>query len=365
MSKIKNIQPKGVFPFMIYLSDRGGVGHIRTILPLTLLGSWRYKQLSFEPTYLAQFISDPKFYKRQNFVKFQRSATEEQLRMLQYFKINISKQTNTSIIYEVDDLIVETKNGEFIPEWNYAHDFYKQRQKYIREMLNIVDGITVSTPYLKQVYLNYNKNISVVKNRLVKSLWGEVKEYRTKKRKKPRILYPGSQNHFGINGRTTEGGDFGKELLKFIQSTKKQYDWIFFGGIPEELKNDKDITYYNWVNYMAYPLFLKSLDADIGLAPLQINDFNHCKSNLKVLEYSMCGIPGVYSYVEPYKKCMLTSETDECMIDQIQSLIKYEDKRYKVWKHDYKLVKNDMYLENNLLKWINEHLKLFNEKILE
>jgi hypothetical protein len=35
-------------------------------------------------------------------------------------------------------------------------------------MMKNVDGITVSTPYLKKIYSKYNKNISVVKNRLCK-----------------------------------------------------------------------------------------------------------------------------------------------------------------------------------------------------
>jgi hypothetical protein len=68
------------------------------------------------------------------------------------------------LIYESDDNLFD------IPETNFAHDYYIKNRPNIEEMLRIVDGITVSTGYLKKVYMEYNKNISVVKNRLCKYL---------------------------------------------------------------------------------------------------------------------------------------------------------------------------------------------------
>jgi hypothetical protein len=196
-------------------------------------------------------------------------------------------------------------------------------------MLRMVDGITVSTPFLKKYYSSYNSNISVVRNRLAKCLWGEPKQHIVNENK-PTICYPGSQNHFSVKGRTESGGDFGKELLNYILRTKKDVNWIFVGGIPEELKNDKDIIHYKWINYMSYPNILKNLNVDIGLAPLEINDFNRGKSNLKLLEYSVCGIAGVYTNIEPYKNCELTSDNENSMIDQIQWLIDNPDERYGI-----------------------------------
>jgi len=40
---------------------------------------------------------------------------------------------------------------------------------------------------------------------------------------------------------------------------------------------------------------------DIGTAPLLDTRFNRCKSDLKVLEYSMAGVPFVASKVAPYE----------------------------------------------------------------
>ena len=40
------------------------------------------------------------------------------------------------------------------------------------------------------------------------------------------------------------------------------------------------------------------------LVPLDDNDFNRCKSNIKWLEYSSCGIPAIYSNLTPYNTCI-------------------------------------------------------------
>lgn len=356
MSKIglDKIKPKGKLLWMTYLCDWGGVGYIRTILPSVIMGSWRYHQLRFEPLYLTFFVPNAEIYKSLSFVKFQRSSTESQLEMIKDFK-RISNKVNTPAIYEADDILFG------IPETNFAAQYYKNNEPYIKEMLKVVDGVTVTTPYLRQRLLQYNNNVSIVSNRLFKCLWGDIKEHKISERKKPRIIYPGSQNHFSPQGR---GGDIGEKMLEFIHSTKKdKYEWIFVGGAPVELMNDKYITYYNWIDYMTYPNFMKNLDVDIGIAPLEINEFNRCKSNLKMQEYTCCGIPGVYTNIEPYKNAKLRADNETEMIDQIEWLADNPEERYRTWKSEKDKLENGLFLEDNRLNWINEHLRLFGKKI--
>ena len=351
---MKTVEPKGRMCFLNYLSDRGGVGYIRAILPFTVLGSMRYKKMSFDPVYLSNFVTDVNFYKTMSLVKFQRSAETSHLEMLKYFTRSIKKQTNTPTIYEIDDLLFD------IPKSNFAHQYYKEREPYIKEMMKMVDGMTVSTSYLRNKYRKYNSNISVVKNRLAKFVWGEIKNCAPEKKERPRIVYPGSQNHFS---QDDSGGDFGETLLNFIQKTKKQYEWVFIGGIPHELKDDPDITYYNWISVLQYPMVLKNLNADIGIAPLEINDFNKAKSNLKMLEYTVCGIPGIYTNIEPYKNASLTCANEEIMIDKIQKALSDEDMRYNSWIKDKNTIESDLFLEDNIITWVNEHLKIFDSKL--
>jgi glycosyltransferase involved in cell wall biosynthesis len=53
-------------------------------------------------------------------------------------------------------------------------------------------------------------------------------------------------------------------------------------------------------DYASFGNALSSSGIDIAIVPLQDNRFNSCKSNIKWLEYSACGIAGIYADLPPY-----------------------------------------------------------------
>jgi hypothetical protein len=350
-----------------YIADTQGCGHIRIIIPYMLLNQYRTEYLSFSAFYNPNFITTPDFYKKQTFVVFQRSVTEVHLDMFKYFSENIKVKTNTPIIYEIDDLLID------IDKTNYAHDYYVKYKDIIPKIMRLADGVVVSTKRLKQVYSKYNSNIQISQNRLPKFLWGEPIPNYTKeiKRDKPRILWAGSANHFTLKKLEEEkgikGGDFGEKLLDFIRRTSNIYQWVFLGAIPNELEDLKDITieYHKWRNIFEYPHFIKSLDIDFAVAPLKKGLFNNCKSNIKLLEYVASGYPGIYSNSEPYKDAMVTCDNDDEMIFFIEKMAADLDFRKEVYDHDYNMVREDLFWEenNNLIKFINSHLLLFDRYI--
>ena len=78
---------------------------------------------------------------------------------------------------------------------------------------------------------------------------------------------------------------------------------------------------------------------DIAIVPLENNHFNRCKSNIKWLEYSACGIPGVYSDILPYNSCVTQGETGILVgsstgewIDALKVLISQEELRKTIGK---------------------------------
>jgi len=356
--KIKIMEPKGRFSTITYLGDRGGVGHIRCIIPNTVVGSWKYKEMMCDHIHLMNFIGYPGYYVPFIWTKFQRVCTEQHLELIKDFKSSFRAQSKTPMLYEIDDLLTE------VPPTNQAHTYYEENKKYIKEILPLMDGIVVSTPYLRRKLMKYNNNISVVPNRLAKFLWGEVKKHEPVERKRPKIIYPGSYNHFSNKHAKEKGGDIGNTLIDFIKKTKKEYEWIFVGGIPEELVGDPDITRYGWIPILEYPLFMKTIEADIGIAPLIHSEFNKSKSSIKSLEYVVSGIPGIYTNIEPYKHMSKKAKTEEEMISHIKDLVKNHDKRHQTWYNDFQKVKNNLFIEGNELKWINEHLKLLKRKIV-
>jgi len=351
--------------FLSYLGDAQGCGTIRVIFPSLLLHHLQIKKLTIHTFYLSYFIGDPNYYKNFTFIQFQRSATKEHLDMFRHFKNTIQPMARVPIIYEIDDMLFD------IPEWNYASEYYKQREPFIEEMLKLSDGITVSTHKLKEVYTRFNKNIAVIENHLPKFIWGDIfpkHEYEPRE-KKPRILWGGSQNHFATKhllDRGIKGGDFSNKLLNFILKTSDKYQWVFSGGLPGELEKHKDkFEYHGWVDVFNYPNHLKNLDVDFCMAPLMKSEFNDCKSNIKQLEYVAIGCPAVYSNARPYEKCTLRAETDDEFIGYIEQLADDIDFRATVWRKDYQACRGQLWWEEsgNLKKYINSYLSLFGKKL--
>ena len=83
-----------------------------------------------------------------------------------------------------------------------------------------------------------------------------------------------------------------------------------FIGISPIFSKEYNIKYYKFEkNYKTYRNKIIELNWDIGIAPLEDNEFNNCKHYNKFIEYSSLGIAGIYSNVTPYKEIILERET--------------------------------------------------------
>jgi len=353
-TKIKKIRRPAKIAFTQYLGDFSGCGNIRIIYPSLLLNTYYNpnEQLQFESIYLNRYIPNPNFYINSLFVVMQRSSTEEQLEIIKHFRAN---NKNKAVIYECDDDLFN------IPEWNFASGFYKSKKNVIKNIISNCTGVTVSTETLKRLYMKYNRNVIVIPNHLPKFLWGDT-EYKENRSNKLRICYPGSFNHFDSK---SDKGDFDKELINFIKKTVDVYQWVFVGGIPKSLEDNPKIEKYGWQNVLNFPSFMRNLNIDVMLAPLQDNKFNRSKSNIKALEATVLGVPLLCSNLDPYFGLPGVCDTTEYMIHQIQMIDKNDDIRHDIWKKQYKSVENQLYWEenDNILKYVDSFLRLINMKL--
>ena len=361
--KFKPVKKPAKLGFLSYLGDTQGCGTIRAIYPYFYLNHFRRKNVMCHSTYLMNYISDVDWYKPFTFVQFQRSATEQHLQLIQHFKNTVQKRYPIPVVYEIDDMLFN------IPKWNYASLFYNQAEDIVKKIMGTCDGMMVSTAKLKEVYSPFCKKISVIPNHLPKFVWGDVYPAHNyfDEKNKIKILWGGSQNHFSMErvvGKENEGGDFGKELMDFIRKTIDKYEWHLLGAIPEVLSDIKSkINFHPWENVFEYPAKIKSIEPDICIAPLQDIEFNHCKSNIKCLEYNAVGAVGVYSNVTPYKFMSLKSESDEEMIAHIEKLADDVDYRAKIFNKDFNRVRSQIWWEdnNNIQKYINSYLNMFGQ----
>ncbi|WP_447730319.1 hypothetical protein [Pseudoxanthomonas suwonensis] len=72
------------------------------------------------------------------------------------------------------------------------------------------------------------------------------------------------------------------------------------GMCPEKLRPFIH-EFHQSVPITEYPARLAALDLDLAIAPLEDNQFNRCKSNLRLLEFGACGFPVVCSDVAAFQ----------------------------------------------------------------
>ena len=340
---------KGLFRITGFAGDQGGCGVIRVAIPFQLLNQLHVKNFEFQAYFNNIFTKDLAYYINSTIIQFQRSATQRHLEVFELVRGKIKKLSRSALVYEIDDDLYN------IPKWNFAYNYYAPLLPYVSDMLSRADAISVSTDTLKNLYSKFNKNIYIIPNHLPKFLWGDPTF--NANQGKPRIVYPCSSNHFGYN-KDNPGGDIGPKLMDFIKKTTNDYDWIFVGGMPIELENevkDGKITRHKWFSVYEYPRFLRSLNPDIGIAPLEVMTFNRSKSNIKSQEYTALGIPGVYTKIDPYTSMSLQAQDEEEFISHIE-LLRDIDVRHQVWQKDYKTLADELFWEDNNYKNLKKYV---------
>lgn len=313
-----------------FLGDKSAPANIRIILPYMLLNTYS----NILPVYDFVIHQNPEFYMGIGALQVQKSGTQDQYNRIKYIKsFPISK--NFKIFYDVDDLLFD------IPEYNPSHVYWNKNKESTKRILELVDYIVCSTPELAKHMSKYNNTI-VFKNRLIEGLWKDNSDsliLNNNPNKRLKILWPGGPHHFSSD---STDGDFSEDIISFIEKTTDKYEWIFVGSLPLKLKNNQNITFYPLTQYFDYINLLKTINADIGIALLQDNDFNRCKSNLKALEYTALNIPGIYSNIQPYKNM-------QCKVNNLDEFIGHLEKmsvssyRQDVKIKDYKTLKDNLY----------------------
>jgi len=207
-------------------------------------------------------------------------------------------------VLEMDDYLFST------PPENAASHVYGPGSPLLRTFVNqakVCDGMIVSTPYLRELYKPYNRNIHIIENAIDLNLW-----------RSPPTHPPRQRINLGWVGGGSHNKDH--EMIKdVVFQTLGRFKDVHFEclhGCPHFYRNHPKIHCPMDVDglpiFMAinkYPRWVKKHSFDIGLAPLQDNNFNRGKSNLRWLEYSAMGIPTIASSVGHFKETIQPGET--------------------------------------------------------
>lgn len=265
-----------------------------------------------------------------------------------------AKEHNIKIVYETDDDMLGVEENS--PSFSYVEKYRNSTEEFIEN----ADVVTVSTPTLAAKFPD--NNVKIIRNYLVDFLTIKNNISDNKKIK------------LGYYGTLTHSKDI--VLLKnVIKKLKESYDFDFeiVGGF-----NQEDYIEDDWYNLVPLPdnpddfeNFMKWLydyvDWDIGLVPLEDSNFNSCKSELKFIELTAMGIPGIYSDINVYSSVVedgyngLLANGEKEWFLKIETLINNKKLRETLQKNAAKTVANNYLLEDRVKQWDNILFNLYNK----
>lgn len=254
-------------------ADLKGCGHYRVIQPLQGL---RREGLAEGVMASAVPLLDIQRYAPDSII-LQRQVMPEQLAALAELKA----YSRAFKVFELDDYLPNLP----VKSLHRAH-MPRDILRSIRRALGCVDRFIVSTAPLAEAFSGLHGDIRVVENRLDPLWWGQLP--------RPDLL-PGTRPRVGWAGGVGHSGDL-ELIVDVVKALAEEVDWVFLGLCPPALRPHIK-EYHPGVALIDYPAALASLDLDLALAPLEQNRFNDCKSNLRLLEYGICGYPVVCSDV--------------------------------------------------------------------
>ncbi|WP_414526888.1 glycosyltransferase [Nodularia chucula] len=219
------------------------------------------------------------------------------------------RRNGTCLIYSIDDNLLDLKFHAIA-----QNELADEKLMVIRYLAREADGIIVSTHYLQQRLSILNSNIFVVPNALDErllesSISGESEQQNYQH--KTVIGYMGTRSH----------DDDLMMILQALRTTLRKYsgqiELQLIGSIADvsilKAFHNLSVKVVDVGGNDKYPDFMRwmsqNIKWDLAIAPLEDNLFTRCKSDIKFLDYSALGIPGIYSDVPPYQNTVRHLET--------------------------------------------------------
>jgi glycosyltransferase involved in cell wall biosynthesis len=260
------------------------------------------------------------------------------------------ERARAKLVYAIDDNFFE------LPP-NRSKEFTQEQLEIVNFLIHIADRIIVTTQHLKECYIKYNSNIIVIPQALDERLLIP--------RKPQNFSDPFNEKRIviGYMGTLTHDDDL-EMVLPALESICKKYpDEIEIQIIGCIGRNSTKQDLSNLPVYYIepkqgeneYPLFMlwytSTMNWDIAIAPLIDNRFNRSKSDIKFLDYSAIGVPGVYSKVPAYISSIQHLETGWLAGNQVVS-----------WTNALETLLNDSELREKLAR--NASRYLFSQRTL-
>lgn len=335
------------FRNLTYLADTSGCGMWRHLMPMQSLNCVA-SNFNMVNTATQTPILDPNYYKGITSVTVQRWISDYNREIFMKLLKPICDANAAFLIYEIDDCMA----AKYIELYNRGREAYESPkiQANIKEMLLNADLLVTTTDYIKQFYHDWYgvplENIVALPNLLPRWWFGDrydeekkIKQFAQFKAR-PRIGIVSSLSHYNVDDvritkdglaarkkkdadgkeiwKTEKGDEIAEaelehivddltELIPLIQSTVKDFQWVFFGYCPpilQTLVQQKLIEVHQGSAILNYASTLQNLNLQAIVAPIKDCVFNRCKSFIKYMECAAIGVPCYASNYLPYSRVM-------------------------------------------------------------
>lgn len=365
-------------------SNKGAVGNYRLIQPLMRVHT---DQSDDHAAILHHNINQAQFEALSGttdvFV-YQYPQTEAEAKHIEF----MSEDPNVLTVVEIDDTVWNmdarqeryavfgTREVKVNGQWLYkdgenGFDLKgnTQRMKYLTRCIMACDLVTVTTPELKKLM---EKNLQEAKK---KKIWVEVLPncvdldfYQPVELKKDklRIIWQGGDGH---RHDLMTVADALKEVLEKHENVELVFAAHSWPEVANKIKNFSRVSFDPaWTSFDAHPYRLKLLGGDIAICPLEDNEFNRAKSEIKYTEYAALGIPTVasdfivYSSVIENGKNGFLAKTKEDWVKHLSALIESAELREKIGSAGRKWVQENRSLDKNYHLWADTYKKYLDIK---
>jgi len=337
-------------------SNDGAIGHLRILEPCQMMGELGLVETVIldnqKPIRTATMVE---MLKNTDIVWFQACMDQKYM-----WNILNCRQVNPKIklVMDVDD------NLFAVNPWNPSYTAFTTDEKYegqehvvalpkqrnhaririFQTLMKEADAIITTTELLAAVYSQLNKNIYIMPNRLIMRNW-DFSHIPKINDGKIRLSWMGGSSHMmdwaqahGAIKRIIEKRD--NIIMQFHTSPEAYIDFI------RDLGKEKT-ELWNWIDYSGHSFKLNCTKPDIGIIPLNDDEFSICKSDLKFIEYAMLKVPCVCQNIPPYSKSVthgvngFLANNDEEFEKCIELLIGDEDLRRRIGEAAYAWAKRE------------------------
>jgi len=275
---MKTLKPHYVLAFC---GDTMGCGTHRIIRPIEIMSRCGVMAGRVEMNLVQDEIMVPM---APDILVFQRQCEQIHLDAMDRYRALLP---NAHFVFEVDDILSAIPDAS-VHRTHMTPDIDKR----LAAVLTRMDAVTVTTEDLA-VHMRTltDKPVKVVPNMLGKDDLDRIDEIL----KQPKLPTP--EVRIGWGGGIGHTGDLA--LMKDVWNAfGDRVKWVFLGMQPEGPTN---VEFAGAVQPNQYLQALASLNLDLVIAPLEDNQFNRCKSNLRLIEAGACCYPVIASPVTPYK----------------------------------------------------------------